>query len=103
MLVLLVLGFLSGCNSGYWKEETKKECVKSKWVKSVSNSEQKYLVGMKSGEVYQITDSFFKLRFDSSNLYNEIEEGQCYEINHFGWRIPFFSVYKVIYKIKPTT
>lgn len=86
---------LSGC--GYYDEQSSKECVKDKWTKQVSSdSGQKYLVGMQSGEVYEITDSLVKMRFDSANMFNKLTVGKCYKITYFGWRIPSMSEYRVI-------
>jgi len=74
-----------------------------KYIKGVGNSGQKYLVGMTNGEVFQIKDSIFKWQWRSSDIYNKIEDGLCYDITYFGWRIGFFSTYKNIYTAKETS
>ncbi len=73
--------------------------VKEKEVK-YSGDDAKYLIGTEDGQVFQITDSWVKWRFDSSNLYMEIEEGETYRINTQGWRFGFLSDYKNILEIK---
>lgn len=50
--------------------------------------------------VYEITDSLFKGRWDSSDLYGSIEVGKTYEIRIAGQRWPFFSMYQNIYEVK---
>ena len=46
---------------------------------------------------YEITDSALKGRFDSSDMYAEIEVGKTYEFIVGGNRIPFMSWYPDIY------
>ena len=46
---------------------------------------------------YEITDSAIKGRFDSSDMYAEIEVGKTYEFIVGGNRIPFMSWYPDIY------
>ena len=69
--------------------------INEKWVK-YSGDDAKYLVGSEDGQVFQITDTIIKLRFDSSNLYARIKEGQTCLIRTQGWRFPLFSDYKNI-------
>ena len=67
--------------------------IKEKWVK-FQGEDAKYLVSSEDGQVFQITDSIVKLRFDSSNTYASIDEGETYKINTQGWRFAFLSDYK---------
>jgi len=69
--------------------------VKEKWVK-YHGDDAKYLVSSTDGEVFEITDSFFRWRFDSSDLYADLEPGMTCSIQTQGWRFPFFSDYKNI-------
>lgn len=59
----------------------------------------KYLVYTDSW-TYEITDSLFNFRFDSSDLYGSIEN-ECYtaEIDLLSWRVPFLSWYENIITI----
>ena len=100
--ILLMSLLLTGCNRFYWKEHQSTECVKEKWIKAApgEHSSQKYLVGMQSGEVYQITDSLFKWQFRSSDIYNQITEVNCYDVTWFGFRNGYFSIYKTIYSVE---
>ncbi len=50
---------------------------------------------------YEITDSFLAERFDSSDLYGEIEIGKTYEMIVGGNRVPFMSWYPNIYEVLP--
>jgi len=69
--------------------------IKDKWVK-YQNEDAKYLVSSTNGQVFQITDTFVKMRFDSSNLYANLDKGKTYAINTQGWRLGFLSNYKNI-------
>lgn len=48
--------------------------------------------------VFEITDSLFKFRFDSSDDYNQIEVGKTYKFTTGGYRVPLFSWYPNIYE-----
>lgn len=69
--------------------------ISEKWVK-YSGDDANYLVSSEDGQVFQITDTLIKLRFNSSNLYAYIKAGQICDIKTQGWRFPLFSDYKNI-------
>ncbi len=73
--------------------------IKDKWIK-YSGEDAKYLISSEDGQVFQLTDSLVKVRFDSSNLYAEIDEGETYRINTQGWRFAFLSDYKNILDVE---
>ena len=45
-------------------------------------------------KVYENVDSLLNGKWDSSDLYNNIEIGATYQCEAIGWRIPFFSMYE---------
>ena len=48
-----------------------------------------------------VTDKgVLKFRFDSSDLYNDVQIGETYEFTICGSRVPWLSWYPNIYKIK---
>ncbi len=65
---------------------------KSERITNSDGQGSKYLVFTESG-VYQNKDSILRLKFNSSDVYNQLKEGKTYECDTFGWRIPFFSTY----------
>ena len=71
--------------------------VKDKWVK-YHGSDAKYLVSSEDGQVFEITDSIIRWRFDSSNLYADIDVDNSYDISYQGWRFAIMSDYKNILK-----
>ena len=48
---------------------------------------------------YKITDLFFKFKFNSTDIYNELEIGKTYKVKISGFRIKIFSEYPNINKI----
>jgi hypothetical protein len=77
--------------------------VNDKWTKKDS-SKDKYLVSVTDVDneseqmVFEITDSLFAWRWDSSDLYAKIEPGKIYRMTVGGSRVPIFSWYPNIYE-----
>ena len=69
--------------------------IKEKWVK-YHNDDAKYLVSSTQNEVYQITDTIFYLRWNSSDLYAKLQPGMVCKIQYQGFRFPIMSDYKNI-------
>lgn len=62
-----------------------------------------YLIFTDAG-TFEISDAIFgTVRFNSSDVYGRVEEGHTYEITSYGWRLPAFSTYPNIEKIKEVT
>ena len=99
LVMILIIFVAMPVGSNYYKGKTYTATVTEKTVKRYHN-EDKYLVFTKldNGEtrVFSIEDSFIKLRWNSSDVYGEIETGKTYEFEVIGWRIPFFSEYENI-------
>lgn len=51
-------------------------------------------------QVFEITDSLFKWRWNSSDLYGKIEIGKIYKFTICGYRWRLMSIYPNIYEIK---
>lgn len=93
---ILAPGIIKCCD-----EHTVTITVSDKSVKrGKGNEDDKYLVYTKEDTTYEITDSLFMGRFDSSDLYGRIEVGKTYECTVAGYRIPFLSMYMNIYEAK---
>lgn len=50
--------------------------------------------------VFENSDCLIRGKWDSSNIYGQLKEGYKYEITVVGYRIPLFSTYQNIIKIK---
>lgn len=79
---------------GYQNQEMIKCTIEDKWVKRNGETD-KYLVKC-DNEVYQITDLFFKGKFNSSDIYANLKVGNTYEITTTGYRFELLSMYKNI-------
>lgn len=68
------------------------------------NTSSKYLVFTddENGKplVFENTDCFIRLKFNSSNMQGQLKEGHTYKITVIGYRVPFFSWYQNIIKIE---
>ncbi|MBO7366753.1 MAG: hypothetical protein J6U28_08675 [Bacteroidales bacterium] len=109
LAVLLLFSCIPGCvkvTDEHWETVT----VTNKDIKNKSK-DSKYLIwadkvkpcdycGEPTSTVYEITDSLFMGRFDSSDLYGAIEVGHTYEIRIAGQRWPLMSWYQNIYEVK---
>jgi hypothetical protein len=64
------------------------------------NKSDKYLIFTKlkdgSERVFENTDSWIEWKFDSSDVYGNIEDGKTYNFKTYGWRFPFMSWYENI-------
>ncbi len=64
-------------------------------------SGSKYLIYTKEG-VYENTDTLLRGKFNSSDVYNQLEAGKKYNCDTYGWRMPFFSSYPNIVSCQET-
>ena len=83
----------------YQNEETIEITVKDKYIKR-SGKTDLYLIASEEGETYKISDLFFKSKFNSTDLYNQLEIGKKYKVEVTGIRNQFLSMYKNINKIE---
>ena len=71
------------------------ECeVKDKWIKRYDRRDL-YLVSC-GDEVYKVEDLFYKGKFNSTNIYANLEKGKKYKIKVTGYRFGFLSSYQNI-------
>ncbi len=78
--------------------ETVTATVKDKEVKRYKDR-GKYLIFTDKG-VFENTDSWIELKFNSSDLYGKLERGKSYNLRVYGWRISFLSKYRNIIRAK---
>lgn len=76
---------------------TGKERVTSGSGDSLSH---KYLV-FTEHETFQNTDALFHWKYNSSDIQGKLRDGEVYRFEVYGWRIPFFSMYRNITSIQP--
>lgn len=108
IVIISSLFILSGCssveiNTNAVKEqqsEIKEEIitVKDKWIKRTENKDL-YMIGTEN-EVFKIEDNAFIFKFNSSDIYNQIEIGKQYKIKTTGVRNNLMSWYRNINSIE---
>ncbi len=109
IVVILAIIVAIGVGIAYNRNETTytitvtdKERVTQKSGDSVSS---KYLVfgDNENGKslVFQNTDTFWKWKWNSSNIQGELKIGHTYKITVVGFRVPFFSMYENIAEVVP--
>lgn len=106
--IVLIIGFVLFTTLGMSiikvsNEQTYTVTVQSKEVKNGGDN-GKYLVftvDAETGEsrVFEVTDSLWKGRFDSADVYNMIIPNHTYRITTGGYRVPLFSWYQNIYEV----
>ena len=82
---------------------TKIATVTEKGIKN-QGKKGKYLIFTEQDgktSVYEVSDSLFKNRWDSSDVYAGIKVGQTYEFTVSGNRVEFLSLYPNIYEYRP--
>ena len=72
--------------------------IKDKYIKNYNNSSL-YIIVDTNNNSYEVSDKFFILKFNSTDIYNSFEIGKSYEIETTGFRVQFLSWYKNINKV----
>ncbi len=105
VLIIVSLFILTGCsneniNSENLQSEKIEEVitVKDKWIKRTEDRDL-YMIGTEN-EVFKIEDNAFIFKFDSSDIYNQMEVGKQYKIKTTGVRNNFMSWYRNINSIE---
>lgn len=99
LAVIILFGYSS---SYYMSSEVIEVKIKDKeraTTGSGENISSKFIV-YSENEVFENTDSWLFMKFDSSDIQNDLSIGETYKIKVAGWRVPFFSWYRNIVAIK---
>jgi len=72
--------------------------VESKERVCSSSDDCRYLIFTDNG-TYENTDTVFKGKFNSSDIYGDFKEGETYDVTVWGWRVPFLSMYPNILEV----
>lgn len=92
LIAVFIIGLIF-FNFYYVKGTERKETFTVNKLERVQSGDvSKYLVFTDTG-VYENTDSLLNGKFNSSDLYNQLEEDSKYTCTVYGWRIGFFSQY----------
>jgi hypothetical protein len=91
MVAVILLPIIIGL-SIYTHTETGTFTVKGK-ENVIQNKSSKYLV-YTDVTTYEITDSWIHWRWDSSDVYGNMQVGKTYTATLQGYRVPFLSMYQ---------
>lgn len=97
MIIFLSVFFIAFIE--YANNEVSEIVVKEKYIKR-NGEEDRYIIVTENNDTYKITDLIFKGKFNSSDIYNQLEIGKKYKIKTSGYRIPFLSEFKNINKVE---
>ena len=102
IILIIILCSIGSCSIKESNERTVNVTVTDKGVKNYKN-QSKYLIYCKNEneeiEVYEITDSIFQSKFNSSDIYGSIEVGKEYTFVIRGTRIGITSTYPNIVEV----
>lgn len=99
-IVIIVCGIGFFCTIEYQNEQTITCEVKDKWIKRPKgNNNELYLVNC-GGNTYKVSDLLWKGKFDSADIYGNLEVGKEYEITVSGYRMGYFNMYQNINSYK---
>lgn len=96
VILLIIAAPIFYVSAGYFNVRVVTDKVlKTERVVDSDGKGSRYLVyGAK--ETYEDSDSLVFFKFNSSDVYGQIEQGHTYQFKVYGWRIPFLSSYRNI-------
>lgn len=74
--------------------------ISTESTKDKSQVESTYLIYTDQG-VFRNDDAGWFVKFNSSDVYGDLDVGKHYRMKVYGWRIPFLSMYPNIVWAKP--
>lgn len=105
IIAVSIVAGIGGClHMTAYNDHTYTITVTDKERVNANNAVSKYLIfgtdENGDNKVFENTDSFLRFKFNSSDIYGEMEVGKTYEITVIGYRVPFFSAYENIIEIE---
>lgn len=69
-----------------------REITIKKMERVMFSNNSKYLIYTEDG-VYENVDSILRMKFNSADVYGQLQNGRTHICDTYGWRVPFFSMY----------
>lgn len=102
LLILVVATVICGVFGGFYRmSEDVAEFTVKRTERVTYGDKSKYLVWSQEGEVFENTDTFMFMKFNSSDVYGDLENGKKVCARVAGWRNHFLSWYRNIIKLVP--
>lgn len=95
VIIIAVLLIGAGIFAAAWNgsRQTMTCMVESKQATSKKDGGNKYLLFTENCGALEVADSFWNGKFNSTDTFAKIKEGQTYTFDTVGWRNGFFSAY----------
>lgn len=90
ILIIFMLLLLTACVPTIMQQRSVQTCVTDKDAVSQGDNGNQYRVYTDTG-TYMVTDSVSIWRFNSADVYADLEPGKCYELLVGGSRMPMLS------------
>ncbi len=105
LIFFLVHGILGGSHIYFYRHSSEQITFtveqRERVTESYSDSvRSRYLVWSREGEVFEVTDNWAFLTWNSSDRYGQLQEGVIVKAKVAGWRVPFFSWYRNIVEVQ---
>ena len=100
LVAALIGGTVYGVSSALHREDAYACRVIDKEAVASGDSNE-YRVYTENCDTLTVSDSLFAQRWDSSNVYAQIQPGQTYDFHLQGYRVPFISQFKNILEVTP--
>ena len=98
IVITIFLIVFVGFFSGYLNNREIEITITDKYVKR-NNDKDIYLIVDENKNTYKVSDLFFKFKFNSTDIYNNLEIGKTYKVKISGFRIKILSEYPNINEI----
>ena len=90
--VSIVLLFMSLKMLFVYGTQQDREITIKKMERVMFSNNSRYLIYAEDG-VYENVDSILRMKFNSADVYGQLQNGKTYMCDTYGWRVPFFSMY----------
>lgn len=101
VIILICMCMIASCWGVRKLTEREDRAVLVKNKEAVMHADStKYLI-FTPGRVYENSDALLDGKFNSSDVYNDLEVGKCYDIRSNMFRVQFLSWYENIIDFKP--
>lgn len=77
-----------------------KESVVKSTENGTGHEYRLYTEGVDGCDVFTVSDELWSLNFESASTYNQIKEGETYSFTTRGWRVPIFSMFPNVVRVR---
>ena len=97
LLIIIGLMFTNAPYQWLTQRTIESALIKDKQISTASNKQDgkvtsTYLIYTDAG-VFRNDDAGWFMKYNSSDVYGNLDEGKHYRLKVYGWRIPIFSMY----------